>query len=253
VTAISDDTTRRQSPPSLHQRIGADIKQRILSGTWPPGHRIPFEHELMVTYGCSRMTVSKALSAIAHDGLIERRRRAGSFVTQPHVQSAVLEVPDIRSEITATGRVYAYELISRLRRKATKADRQLLDLPVASDILAIECRHLADGRPFALERRLIDLAAVPEIVAADLTEHPPGSWLLAHVPWTQAEHRISATEVAEQSAQLLNIEVGAACLVINRRTWRASQLITTVQLIYPGAMYELVARFGAQQQAQRYV
>jgi GntR family transcriptional regulator, histidine utilization repressor len=245
VTAISDDITRHRVPSSLHQRIGADIKQQILSGRWPPGHRIPFEHELMVTYGCSRMTVSKALSAIAQDGLIERRRRAGSFVTRPHVQSAVLEVPDIRAEITATGRAYTYELISRRRRKATKVDRQLLDLPAAGEILAVDCRHLADGRPFALERRLINLAAVPEIAAADLSTHPPGSWLLGHVSWTQAEHRISALEAADQSAQLLDIEVGAACLVINRRTWRASQLITTVQLIYPGSVYELVARFGA--------
>jgi GntR family transcriptional regulator, histidine utilization repressor len=247
VTALSNGTARcrPQGPSSLHQRIGTDIKQQILSGAWPPGHRIPFEHELMVTYGCSRMTVSKALSVIAQDGLIERRRRAGSFVTGPHVQSAVLEVPDIRAEITATGRTYTYELIARRRRKATKADRQLIDVQPGCDVLAIECRHLADGRPFAWERRLVNLAAVPAMATVDLALQPPGSWLLAHVRWTQAEHRISAIAADGRSAQVLDIEVGAACLVINRQTWRVRQLITTVQLIYPGSVYELVARFGA--------
>ena len=48
--------------PSLYQRILGDIRGRILSGEWPPGHRIPFEHELTEEYGCSRMTVNKALS-----------------------------------------------------------------------------------------------------------------------------------------------------------------------------------------------
>ncbi|HET7413771.1 MAG TPA: GntR family transcriptional regulator, partial [Pararhizobium sp.] len=62
--------------PSLHQRIMADIEEKILSGAWPPGHRIPFEHELTAEYGCSRMTVNKALTQLARAGLIARRRRA---------------------------------------------------------------------------------------------------------------------------------------------------------------------------------
>src|SRR3546814_1431580 len=61
---------------SLDARIRADIEARIRSGAWPPGHRIPFEHELTATYGCSRATVSKALGALARAGIIDRRKRA---------------------------------------------------------------------------------------------------------------------------------------------------------------------------------
>ncbi|MDZ4372108.1 MAG: GntR family transcriptional regulator, partial [Phenylobacterium sp.] len=57
------------SPP-LHQRIRGDIEARIRSGEWPPGYRVPFEAELMTEYGCARMTVSKAMSALADAGLI---------------------------------------------------------------------------------------------------------------------------------------------------------------------------------------
>ena len=89
---------------TLHQRIVSEIEGRIVSGEWPPGHRIPFEHELMVRYGCSRMTVNKALSELAQADLIERRRRAGTFVRRPKFLSAVLQITDIRAEITALGR-----------------------------------------------------------------------------------------------------------------------------------------------------
>ena len=61
---------------TLHKRIRSEIQARILSGVWPPGHRIPFEHELMGEYGCSRMTVNKALSQLAKSGLIERRKKS---------------------------------------------------------------------------------------------------------------------------------------------------------------------------------
>ena len=61
---------------ALYQRIRNDLEARIMSGDWPPGHRVPFEHELMETYSCSRMTVNKVLSALADAGLVVRRRRA---------------------------------------------------------------------------------------------------------------------------------------------------------------------------------
>jgi GntR family histidine utilization transcriptional repressor len=37
----------------------------------------------MARYRCSRMTVSKALSELAQADLIERRRKAGTFVRRP--------------------------------------------------------------------------------------------------------------------------------------------------------------------------
>ena len=81
--------------PSLYKQIRLDIERRILTGEWPPGHRIPFEHQLMTRYGCSRMTVNKALSELAQADLIERRRRAGSFVRRPQHLSAVLQVLEV--------------------------------------------------------------------------------------------------------------------------------------------------------------
>ena len=83
----------------------------ILSGDWPPGHRIPFEHELSAEYRCSRMTVNKALSQLAKTGLIERRRRSGSFVARPRSQAAILEIHDIKAEVQALGLPYRYELM----------------------------------------------------------------------------------------------------------------------------------------------
>jgi GntR family histidine utilization transcriptional repressor len=62
---------------SLDARIRADLEGRIRSGDWPPGARIPTEHELTAQYGCARMTVHKAISALVAAGLIERRKKAG--------------------------------------------------------------------------------------------------------------------------------------------------------------------------------
>ncbi|WP_411196868.1 GntR family transcriptional regulator, partial [Rhizobium sp.] len=54
--------------PTLHQRILSEIEGRIVSGEWPPGHRIPFEVDLATQYDCSRMTVNKVLTQLAKAG-----------------------------------------------------------------------------------------------------------------------------------------------------------------------------------------
>ena len=241
--ATDRDKPQPADKPTLYKQIRLDIERQILTGEWPPGHRIPFEHELMVHYGCSRMTVNKALSELAQADLIERRRRAGTFVRRPKFLSAVLQIADIRAEITALGRSYGYELIRCTRRAASAADRARLGVRKTGKVVAIACRHSADDVPFAIEDRLIDLDAVPEAATADFAIEPPGSWLLHHVPWTEAEHAISAIVADEPAAAALDIAIGAPCLVIERHTWRSARPLTAVRLVYPGESHKLVARF----------
>lgn len=236
---------------TLHKRIRADISERILSGAWPPGFRIPFEHELMAEYGCSRMTVNKALAPLAESGLIVRRRKVGSFVSRPRIHSVVLDIPDIPAEVTARGEPYAYELQTRKVRTASRREIEELGLQAPVEVLALRCLHRASGRPFALEERLINLEAAPEAAGIDFSRMAPGSWLLGHVPWTEAEHRISAANVTRATSALLGIEPTTACLVLERQTWRGADRITHVRLTFPGEAYDLVARFSPQPRSDR--
>ncbi|HXV31418.1 MAG TPA: histidine utilization repressor [Sinorhizobium sp.] len=228
---------------SLHQKILSEVEGHILSGDWPPGYRIPFEHELTEQYGCSRMTVNKALSELVKRGLIERRRKSGSYVTFPQVQSAVMEIHDVKLEVESLGLDYAYRLDARAARKANTGDAGRIELPASSRVLEITCRHFASGRPFCLEERLISLSAVPEAETEPFTLVAPGSWLLGKVPWSTAEHRIRAVAASRQAAQALDVDAGSPCLVIERRTWSGGAPVTSVRLTYPGDRHELVAEF----------
>ena len=228
---------------ALYQRIRNDLETKIMSGAWPPGHRVPFEHELMETYSCSRMTVNKVLSTLADAGLVVRRRRAGSFVSRPRVQSAILQIPDLMAEIEKRGERYGYRLLDLQKRNASAQDRLRLGIGGRGTVLALRCRHEAEDQPFAIEDRLINVQAVPEVLKQDFSITPPNTWLVGHVPWTEAEHRITACNADDDVASELGIEPGAACLVIERQTWRNGEPITAVRLIHPGRLYDLIARF----------
>jgi len=228
---------------ALYQRIRNDLEARIMSGAWPPGHRVPFEHELMETYSCSRMTVNKVLSALADTGLVVRRRRAGSFVARPRVQSAILQIPDLKAEVEKRGERYGYRLLELHKRAASVHDKARLGVGGRATVLALCCRHEAEGQPFAIEDRLINVQAVPDALKQDFSITPPNTWLVGHVPWTEAEHRITAGNADKRVASDLGIDPGAACLVVERRTWRNGEPITAVRITHPGQLYDLIARF----------
>lgn len=242
---VSSSPVRANALPR-YREIYASLRQKIVSGEWPAGHRLPSEHELARTFGCARMTISKALGNLADQRLVTRRRRAGTTVNLPRPQESVLEIHDIEAEILAAGVSYAYESLARQTRRANAADANTLGVACATPVLALTGLHLAGGRPHALEERLINLQAVPEARNERFEDISPGRWLLQRIPWTEAEHQIGALNADAAVARWLAIRTHTACLTIERNTWRDAQRITHVRLIYPCDQHRLVARFRYQ-------
>ncbi len=227
----------------LHEKITGDLAQSIRSGAWPPGYRIPYEYELTQSYGCARATVNKAVMALAAQGLIERRKRAGSFVAPAKAESAVLQIPDIQALVAARGRLYHYELERRGQRRANLLNPDEARLGGGDDILELACRHFADGKVFAIEDRIIDLANAPSAALQAFDIISPGAWLLHEVAWTEADHRIGALAADAKMAARLGVAPGLACLSVERWTWRLGKGITYVRQVFPGDAYALVAHF----------
>ena len=90
---------------------------------------------------------------------------------------------------------------------------------------------------------MISLSAAPDAADESFAELSPGAWLVRRVPWTRAEHRISAAAARGKLARVLNVDEGTPCLVVERRTWGGEAPVTQVRMTYPGEAHELVARF----------
>ena len=58
------------------------IKEKIKSGGYEPGERMESENELSERFGYSRQTVRQALGVLESEGLIERRRGSGTYISQ---------------------------------------------------------------------------------------------------------------------------------------------------------------------------
>ena len=63
-----------------YRKIADALRRKISNGKCPPGSLLPTEFELCAAYGVSRHTARDALRILTDEGLIERRRGAGSIV-----------------------------------------------------------------------------------------------------------------------------------------------------------------------------
>jgi GntR family histidine utilization transcriptional repressor len=226
-----------------YTEIQRALEAQIMSGAWQPGHRVPAEHELLKRYDCSRMTVSKALSALAAAGLIIRKRRHGSFVAPRVADEAIFEMHDTRAEVVASRREYNYLILSRRIRKATAEDAKRFGVAGRKRVLALQILHFAGDCPFVLEDRVFNLALLPDAALEQFKDTPPQSWILKRLPWTNTEHAIWATVATGSLARRLRLPKGRACLVVERKTWQLGEPVTFVRMTYPGNMHRLIGRF----------
>lgn len=83
---------------TLAQRVVAGLKDKILTGDLPPGHKLPSETELIAEYGVSRTVIREAVTRLRAEGLVETFHGRGSFVlAMPEPTSFTVESAAIRT------------------------------------------------------------------------------------------------------------------------------------------------------------
>lgn len=218
--------------PATFRDIKADILKKITRGEWKPGELIPNEIELAETYGSARATVNRAMRELAEDGIIERKRKSGSRVRLSPLRQARFDIPLVRREIEEQGAVYRYALVSSQVLRAPDWLRARLGLAAMDGVRHLVCLHFADGFPYQLEDRWINLALLPQARHADFEAISPNEWLVAQIPFSEVEISISATAADAALAAHLGCASGDPLLQIERSTRWDGKPVTFVRLVH---------------------
>jgi GntR family transcriptional regulator, histidine utilization repressor len=214
------------------KEVKADILDKITNGIWAPGSLIPNEIALAQTYDCARATVNRAMRELAEDGIIERKRKAGTRVRMAPLREARFGIPIVRKEIEDQGAEYRYALVQSAAADAPDWLRARLGLERDARVLHLTCMHYADGAPFQYEDRWINLDLLPQAETADFTASGPNEWLVAAIPFSNAEISFLAVEADDILAGHLECAPGVALFRLERTTWWQDAAVTLVRLTY---------------------
>ena len=215
-----------------HQSIRQSILERIQKGEWALGELIPGEAVLADEYGCARTTINRALQGLANDGLVVRRRKGGTRVSEMPVRQAKFDIPIVREQVEAIGAQYRHQVLSKSEKIPPLGIRTRLGLQTGAKALQLDTIHLADGRPFAFEARWVNLQVVPEMRNAPLDEISANEWLVQTVPFSSGDVVFTAVSASKEVASALETKEGAAIFVIDRTTSLAGDFVTTMKLYY---------------------
>ncbi len=223
--------------PALNtwQAVQQEVRRRIQQRLWKPGEFIPHEADLAREFGCARATVNRALRELAEAGLLDRRRKAGTRIALNPVSKARLDIPVIRDEIESRGLVCRHTILLREMTDPPPDIRARMRTAADADLLHVQTLYTADGTPYVFESRWINPGAVPGVVAERFADLSPNEWLIREAAFEGGDFTFSAIAATQREASVLSCAPGEGLFVLDRTTWIAGQVITSVRLIFhPG-------------------
>lgn len=222
------------APPKA-QLIAAEVRRRIADREWRQGDRIPDEADLAVEFGAARATVNKALQLLADEGLLDRRRRAGTRIAINPVRKATFSIPIVREQVEGAGMAYSHRVMAQRDSPIPEGVAARIDLPVGTVLTHLRAVHYGDGLPFQYEDRWINRAVLPQMAEADFRAVNANEWLVQNAPYLRADVDFSAANADARDARMLEVRRGQALLILHRTTWNDQGPITTVRLAcHPG-------------------
>ena len=196
---------RNRNGVPAYQRIQSTIRKRIEAGQLRSGDAVASERDLAKLHQVSLMTARHALASLEREGIVERRRGIGTFVSSPKIHFNKLmsytEQMAGRS-LTANSKVLFARIIFDEQEVAAR-----LALPPTSGVIKLErIRHAAE-EPFALETCYLSASAFPNLLSAPLARESLFKILEREyqVELGYADEEVDATAADLRTADLLGV------------------------------------------------
>jgi GntR family transcriptional regulator len=155
-------------PIPLHHQVYLDLRHAIDDGELRPGDRVPPERQLAQRYGCSLITVRRALTELAREQRLERTPGRGTFVLHPRIDRDLAGENSFTEEMQLRGHDPETRLVAARPESAGEAVAAALGLDLGSPTLYLERLRLADGEPLLLEQVHLPAERFPGLLASDL-------------------------------------------------------------------------------------
>jgi GntR family transcriptional regulator len=208
--------TRSNGLPA-YQRIQSTILKRLETGLLKPGDLVDSERELARIHGVCLMTARHALTSLEREGLVVRRRGAGTFVAPPKIHFNKLM--SYTEEMSRRGLAVRSKLLSLAVIETEPEIAARLSLPATSRLVKIERLRLGEDEPFAIETCYLSADEFANLTRARLDRASLFS-VLEHdyaLQIAHADEEIDATTADAHTARHLGIPVGAPVLRIRQQ------------------------------------
>jgi len=226
-----------------YKRIQNAILKRIQNEQLKPGDAVESERELAKIHGVSLMTARHALTVLEREGMVQRRRGAGTFVAPPKIHfNKLMGFTELMAgrNLSANSKVLSFSQVENEQEVAAR-----LALPEGSRLSKVERLRLGADEPFCLETCYLPAEEFAGLTRAALSRGSLFSILLRDygIQLAYADEEVDATAADAITARLLKVPRGHPLLRIRQAIYSTKGKATLFAMgLYRSDRYNLMIR-----------
>ncbi|APZ42095.1 UTRA domain-containing protein [Acidihalobacter ferrooxydans] len=208
-----------------YQDAAARIAARIASGMLMPGMQLGSERQLSEELAVSRLTLRAALTKLEADGLIYGMSRRGWFVSPPRFVYELDRRANYMLMAAAQGRAARIELLDAGRAPEKHVPACMREQATTRAFHLRRVRQL-DGRPVMFETIHLSAAAVPDLLAHNLSDSITA--LLAdeyRIEIDREETSVRSSLLDPEQSVALAVAPATHSVLIERKRFACGQLV----------------------------
>jgi GntR family transcriptional regulator len=228
----------------LYQQLQRALREAIDRAVFEPDDALPSERQLAADLGISRITVRKAIDALASEGRLVSRHGAGNFVAQvARIDKNFATLTSFSEDMRARGREPRSEWLKRAAGVVSPDEAMKLGVSPGTEVFRFHRLRFADDRPMAIEYAAVLATALRSL--DDVSDSLYAALNQRGNRPVRALQRLSALLLDDDQAGLLRTEPDAAGLLVERLGYgRDGRALELSQSIYRGDTYDFVAELS---------
>lgn len=219
------------SPLPKYHQLSDILRQKIVSGMFIIGEKLPTENRLCEQYQVSRGTVRKAYDILEQDGLIRREQGSGIYVAEPAPtpnQFSLIENRNLRT-VTLTK-----ELITPNEQLS-----EILSIPLDSNVIHLVQMQYDNGQAIIYEERYLSEQLCPTLIDDDLENESIHNLLIEKygLSLVKLTHSIDIRDIPADIAEHMDVKKGEKGFFVDRLSYTK-----TTEGVIPAVWYQAMYR-----------
>ncbi|UOQ91945.1 GntR family transcriptional regulator [Halobacillus shinanisalinarum] len=202
----------------LYHQLKDIIKEKIESGEWAPGEKIPSENEMRNDFEISRNTAKKAIEDLVQEGLLDRKQGRGTFVSKPKLEQSLTGFYTFSKVMAAKGMNPTDVIIDIEIKRVKSSIAKTLQINIKEDVVALRRLRKANNEPIILETSYIPTSLIPGLSREDLEQYSLYDFMEKKygVTVSKAREVFEPVLIRDYESKYLEVNEGYPALLLDR-------------------------------------
>lgn len=212
---------RKEYLPPIYNQIKDLLLEKIKSGEYKPGSKLPSERELSNQYKVSRMTARNALTALVNEGWAYRQQGRGTYAAEPKIQRDLLKLSGFSQMLDEKGIKPSNEVLDAKILEANKQVAGKLNLLIGEKVYRITRLRYGNKIPLALEYSYLPVKFFPKLLKYDFSKSSLYKIIEKNYGFKMkfAKQILNVTIANEREAKILKVKPEFPLLILESITY----------------------------------